>query len=629
MKKIFILLAIVLNVLIGYTQTKLEIAEEAFNNRQYNIALESFKKVLSGKLKNRSEVSFKIAECYRFQENYTEALKWYENAKKEGYSQPNLFFKIAKTSILLEDYAQAQNNLNEFLQFQANDKEALRMLENIKFAQSQDKQTSIYTTQSITALNSVYSDYGIVPVNNKVIFTSSRIDVADAANKRFSYNNQGYSSLYESTYNINEKTWQKPVKIEAISSPFNDGAITYCEKTKTAYFTQCNGKTGKDELCQIFESTLNSKGFWSAPKPIVVDFDVVNDLQHPSISADGQTLYFVSSMPNGKGGSDIWSLKKKGTKWGNLTNLNEAINSSYNEMFPYIFQDTILYFSSEGHPGFGGLDIFFSVLKAGTWSKPENLNAPFNSAADDFYLVFINQEKSEGYFSSNRTSGRGSDDLYTFYLTPINITVKGLVLDTETKLPLANKLVILSTANMVLDSVYTNSNGEYVFKLDKNKDYKINIAAQGYFGDSKKLSTQGQVVSKDFSKQNGYNYDFVIKRIPKEEINIEDIYYDYDSYNIREDSKANLDILVKLLEDTPEAIIQINSHTDARGKYAYNMELSRNRAKAVVDYLISKGINGNRLSFKGWGATNTIIKNAKTEEQHQLNRRTTFTVINN
>ncbi len=628
MRKIFVLVVLLFSATFIFAQTRLELANEAFDNRQYTVALEGFQKVLQGKVKDRNEITFKIAECYRYTGQYDNALEWYNRAKSEGYEQPNLLFQTAKIYMQQGKYADAQNKLNEFLAVQPNDKDALRMLDNAKYAQNATEQPSIYTVQNIASLNTAYSDYGMVPVKSKVVFTSSRIENKEEANT-YTFDGQGFSDFYETSYNIKDKVWNKPVKIDALNTPFNDGSFTYCEKTKAAYFTQCNGKSGKDELCTIYESILDDNNVWSAPKALYTTITQKADIWHPSISADGQTLYFVSKMEGGSGNSDIWTMVKRGLQWEQPTNLGSVINTEFDEMFPIIFQDTVLYFSSEGHNGFGGLDLFYTVKRDGNWTKPVNMKAPFNSSADDFHMVFTAADKSEGYFSSNRTGGAGADDLYTFFLTPINLIVKGKVNDVDGNTPLKGAMVVLTTTDGETDTTYTNDKGEYEFKLAKNKDYKINVNNPGYFGDSKKLTTQGEMFSKEFSKANGHNYDFSIKRIPKEEIKIDDIYYDYNSFVLRDESKPNLDKLVKLLEDTPEANIQLNSHTDERGKPSYNQQLSENRAKSVVEYLVSKGINPTRLSFKGWGSSQPVVKGAKTEDEHQLNRRTTFRVINN
>jgi outer membrane protein OmpA-like peptidoglycan-associated protein len=611
----------------GFAQTRLEIADEAFDSRQYSVALQEYKKVLSGKVKNRSTITYKVAECYRYLGKYEEALQWYERADNEGFNEPQLTYHQAAILMKTGNYQEAENKINKFLSVFPNDKSALRMLENIRYAQKMPEKPPLYTAQNVSALNTPYSDYGLAPLKNRFVFTSSRIESNEEL--IYTYDGQGFSDLYEVFYHAKDKTWTKPLKITPLCSPFNDGNFSYCEKNKTAYFTQCNNKSGKPEHCTIYESIYDEfTNNWSKPQPILTSLPENTDIAHPSVSADGQYLYFSSRKEDGKGGSDIWVMQKTGNRWDNAQNLGELINTEWDEMFPMLYNDTTLYFASEGHEGYGGLDLFVSIRKEGYWTKPVNLKTPFNSSADDFALVFLT-DKNEGYFASNRPGGSGSDDIYYFFLTPITLVVKGKVTDVDSRLPLKGATVVLSAEDGFADTILTNADGTYEFKLDRNKDYKINAITSGYFGDSKKLSTQGEMYSKEFSKATGYNYDFAIKKIPKEEIRIDDIYYDYNSYALREESKPNLDKLVKLLEDTPGAIIQINSHTDERGSFKYNMELSENRAKSVVLYLIEKGIDPARLSSKGYGFTMPVVKNAKTEEEHQLNRRTTFKVISN
>ncbi|MEX2588854.1 MAG: OmpA family protein, partial [Chitinophagales bacterium] len=347
----------------------------------------------------------------------------------------------------------------------------------------------------------------------------------------------------------------------------------------------------------------------------------------PSVSEDGNSLYFVSrNVEGGLGGSDIWLLEKKGSGWGAPQTV-EGINTEYDEAYPVLFDENTLYFSSSGFVGMGALDLFVSERKNGKWSAPENLRVPFNSNADDFLLV-QKSDKSEGYFSSNRSGGQGSDDIYSFYLKPVNLLVKGQVLDVDSGTGLENVMVYLTVNDQAVDSTLTDAGGNYQFELEQDRDYKLKLNKPEYFGDSRKLSTDGEKYSKTFSKANGHDFDFALMRIPKEEITIEDIYYDYNSYNLRPNSKENLNKLVKLLEDSPDVEVMINAHTDDRGNPKYNLELSQKRAQAVVDYLIEKGINPVRLQSKGWGKTALLIENAKTEEEHQKNRRTTFKVLN-
>jgi peptidoglycan-associated lipoprotein len=613
-----------------YAQTDMELADVSFENKEYSTALALFLKI-HDKLKTKKhtgELKFKIAECYRYTGKALEAISWYDKAHEAGYNHPNYLFHQAKIYLRLGDYENAQDKITRFLAEVPDDKDALIILNNCKYARNLPKDSSIYTVKNESLLNTRFNDYAAISIHDKVYFTSSRI-VDEKTDKIYPYDGEGFSDIYVTAYSQEDKSYFRPKKVEVLNSAFNEGIMSFCEKTKTAYFNKCNDNKSKIARCLIVETTLQEDGRWSPPTPINLSFKPTADMRHPAISPDGKRLYFASDMPGGKGGSDIWMMKKIGDEWSEPILLGSSVNTEFNEMFPTLHGNT-LYFSSDGLPGFGGLDIYFSEWNdEGEFSPATHLKPPFNSSGDDFLLTFINDEKTKGFFTSNRAGGKGGDDLYSFYLTPVFLTVKGVITDADNQQPIANAQVILSSANGRTDTTFTSTNGEYFFDLEKDKDYKINAIAPGYFGDSRKLSTQGEKFSKEFSKATGYNYDFSIKRIPKEEIKIEDIFYDYDSYTLREESKPSLDKLVKLLEDTPDAIVQINSHTDERGKFEYNMKLSENRAKSVVNYLIEKGINPTRLSSKGFASTQPVVKNAKTEEEHQKNRRTTFQVLKN
>jgi peptidoglycan-associated lipoprotein len=609
-------------------QTNLELAYEAFGAKEYAAALPLFEKALKKpeKKTDLADIKFKVAECYRYNGKPDEAIDWYNQAKAEGYANPNYLFHQANIYLKQGKYEQAQKKFENFLEAQPNDKDATRLLNNCKYALTTAQDSSLYTFKNEKELNTIYSDYAAAPLKYLLVFTSSRI--SEKGEAVYSYDGQGFSDLYQAAYYKEDKTWSKAKKLEPISAAGNDGVLSYCEKTKTVYFTRCNDGKGKNNYCRIFEASYDdATNIFETPKPIALSFQQKGDMEQPAIATNGDKLWFASRMEGGNGGSDLWYMRKEGDSWSEPVNAGTVINTEFDEMFP-VLRDSVLYYSSEGNIGYGGLDLYYATLSNGSWTKPVNLKAPFNSSGDDFFIVYNSDNKS-GYFSSNRSGGAGSDDIYSFFLTPVNILVKGRISDMETSQPIAGAVVVLSAADGTSDTTTTNANGEYLFNLDKDKDYKINVLNPGYFGDSRKLSTQGVKASKEYSKANGQNYDFAIKRIPKEEIKIDNIYYDYDSYNLREESKPSLDKLVKLLEDTPGALVQINSHTDERGKFDYNLTLSENRAKSVVEYLISKGISAGRLSSKGFSSSQPVVKNAKTEEEHQMNRRTTFQVLKN
>jgi peptidoglycan-associated lipoprotein len=628
MKKYLTIFTLCVAVGICSAQTNLELANEAFNAKEYAAALPLFEKVLKKpeKKTDLADIKFKVAECYRYNGKPDEAIDWYNQAKAEGYANPNYLFHQANIYLKQGKYEQAQKKFENFLEAQPNDKDATRLLNNCKYALTTAQDSSLYTFKNEKELNTIYSDYAAAPLKYLLVFTSSRI--SEKGEAVYSYDGQGFSDLYQAAYYKEDKTWSKAKKLEPISAAGNDGVLSYCEKTKTVYFTRCNDGKGKNNYCRIFEASYDdATNIFETPKPIALSFQQKGDMEQPAIATNGDKLWFASRMEGGNGGSDLWYMRKEGDSWSEPVNAGTVINTEFDEMFP-VLRDSVLYYSSEGNIGYGGLDLYYATLSNGSWTKPVNLKAPFNSSGDDFFIVYNSDNKS-GYFSSNRSGGAGSDDIYSFFLTPVNILVKGRISDMETSQPIAGAVVVLSAADGTSDTTTTNANGEYLFNLDKDKDYKINVLNPGYFGDSRKLSTQGVKASKEYSKANGQNYDFAIKRIPKEEIKIDNIYYDYDSYNLREESKPSLDKLVKLLEDTPGALVQINSHTDERGKFDYNLTLSENRAKSVVEYLISKGISAGRLSSKGFSSSQPVVKNAKTEEEHQMNRRTTFQVLKN
>ncbi len=628
MKKYLTIFTLFAAISTSCAQTNLELANEAFAAKEYAAALPLLQKVLKKpeKKTDLADIKFKVAECYRYSGKPEEAVDWYNQAKAEGYANPNYLFHQGNIYLKQGRYEMAQQKFDNFLAAQPNDKDATRLLNNCKYTLATLQDSSLYTFKNETELNTSYSDYAAAPLKYLLVFTSSRI--SEKGEAVYSYDGQGFSDLYQAAYYKEDKTWSKAKKLEAISATGNDGVLSYCEKTKTVYFTRCNDGKGKNNFCRIFEASYDeATNTFGAPQAIPLSFQQKGDMEQPAIAPGGDKLWFASRMDGGQGGSDLWYMRKDGDSWSEPINAGAVVNTEFDEMFP-VMRDSVLYFSSEGNTGYGGLDLFYTTYANGSWNKPINLNAPFNSSGDDFYIAYNSDNKS-GYFSSNRSGGVGSDDIYSFFLTPVNILVKGKISDMETNQPIAGAIVVLTAADGTSDTTTTNPNGEYLFQLDKDKDYKINVLNPGYFGDSRKLSTQGVKASKEYSKASGQNYDFAIKRIPKEEIKIDNIYYDYDSYNLREESKPSLDKLVKLLEDTPGALVQINSHTDERGKFEYNLTLSDNRAKSVVEYLISKGISAGRLSSKGFSSSQPVVKNAKTEEEHQKNRRTTFQVLKN
>ena len=327
--------------------------------------------------------------------------------------------------------------------------------------------------------------------------------------------------------------------------------------------------------------------------------DTVSSYGHPAVSPDGEWLYFTSDMPGGSGGKDIWRVNLK-EKQGSLENMGEFINTPGDEMFPYARTDSILYFASDGHPGFGGLDLFKATLTpSGGW-KVENMGQPVNSAADDFGITFGKGES--GFFSSNRGDGRGYDHIYSFILPDLEIWISGWVLDRDEE-PVPNAVIRIIGKDGSNQKAVARPDGSFRFPLQRGVQYVMLAGAKGY------LNAKQEFTSDSAEEDAEYNVDFILASINKPVV-IDNIFYDFDKASLRPESKEALDEMAQVMRDNPNITIEMASHTDRMGSEEYNINLSGRRAKSVIDYLISVGIKADRLQWQGYGKSRpkTITK---------------------
>jgi peptidoglycan-associated lipoprotein len=601
-----------------------------FKYKEYNTALEQYQKFLK-KTPNSSEakrVHYQIAECYRNENKFRDAEKWYEIAMEEGYDEPLLLANYGEMMILSGNYFGAREAFKKFLKTNPTHERANLRLKSCDFALTNQNYVSDYSILNLAEVNTPASEYGCeIMSKDKLIFASTR---ADGSVARFdNYTGQGFSDFYEASPGT-ENNWRNVKKLKGpVNTDFNDGTMTYDPTNKIGYFTQCNGTNGKKENCNVFLSTLITKdNVWSTPQILGFnnpDFSV----KHPSISRDGKTLYFASDMEGGKGGADIWKITKIGDNvWTAPVNLGNNVNTSGNEMFPFIAGDTALYFASDGFIGYGGLDLYKAKIVNKEIQKPVNMYPPFNSSADDFGIVFSTNPQKDGVFCSNRIDGVGDDDIYSFFLTPVDIAASGKVIDQKTGKPVGKtKMTLLAEDGTVMETM-TESDGSFVFKgIKKEMMYTVTASGDGYFNDKKIFETENDKRSKVYNKKSNYDLDFSLLRLSKEEIAINNIYYALNSAELTDESRTSLNKLVTILKETPNVRVSLNSHTDAQGDDAYNMTLSQKRAQSVVDYLVKNGIAANRLEAIGHGETQLVAKNASDDFEHQLNRRTMLKVI--
>lgn len=492
--------------------------------------------------------------------------------------------------------------------------------------------------------------------DNQLVFTSDR--TAATGDDTYKWTGNSFSDLFVVDLSSNSVSTFN----NQLNTPSNDGTVAFNSDFTEVYFTRCFGPKNQDAFCKLMKSEVQDES-WSTPK--VLDF-VQEEINygHPTISDDGRYLYFACNHPDGWGGFDIWvSERGEDGKWGPPLVLGRSINTIGNEKFPYIDADT-LYFSSDFHTGMGGLDIFrSSKLNNGSWSPAFNLKPPVNSGGDDFGYIIDHQAKPApgiiqvGYFTSTREEGIGGDDIYRFQkrIPPepevvaeepekeieYKIVLEGYVLEKIYEDPtdpnsrvLGRRPLPESTVQVAFGKEKMNFNigedGFFTMELEENTNYNFQASKEAYLTNRETFTTTG--IGRDPNNPvRTYEIEIVLDKIFfDKEIVLENIYYDFDKWDIREDAKPTLNELAENLKLNPGISIQMGSHTDCRGNNAYNQDLSQKRAQSAVDYLISLGISSNRLEARGYGESQPAVDcvcSRCTEEEHQLNRRTTFKII--
>ena len=627
MRNIFCCILFFIVISLTYGQKPVKAANEAFKKNEYVEAIGLYIKALS-KVNNREilqELYLHCGDCYFYLKEYDKALNFYEKSLKAGYFQPYIFYQMGTVLLMKGEYDEAKVYIDLYLEKNPEDEKGKNMFKSYRYAvRYRDSIPDLEITNE-KGLNTPYAEYGPAMFNNSLIFSSSRI-IKDSTSI-YSVTGQAFNDFYESRFDTVNGMWKNPLKISgSINTPYNEGSCIYNNESNTLYLMICNGISGNKKTCNIYYSIPNKlNNTWSEPIMLNLGSEEYNQ-GHPAISTDGKTLYFVSDMPNGEGGKDIWYVEKKGDeKWSEPINAGKKVNTIGDEMFPFVYKDSILYFSSDGLPGYGGLDIFYTTISESGPGIPENAGLPINSCADDFGIVVFRQDS--GLLCSNRPGGAGDDDIYSFYRKQEFFTIEGIIKDKVKKRPISNALVLLNSYDSDFDSTRTDTSGTYKFNNVKTgQDYALTVHKNGYLGELKYVEPKSSVERNMNDNISKMKINMI--SMTDGEIKINNIYYDFGRWTITEESRKELDHLSDILKINPDIRIKINSHTDDIGDEEFNLELSNYRAQSVVNYLIKKGIAQERLSYKGWGETQPIVKNAKTEDERKLNRRTTFQIVN-
>ena len=605
-----------------------------FNNAEYYDAATKFEKIIK---EGDSQNSFLLGEALRKSNRLWQAQKYYTDAINYGYKEEIAYYYLALSLKSNNDYDKADSLISNYL-VKGKDQNVISLMRReLQYINNLKNypDTSYYRVKNLNAINTEFAEYSPSFSNDKLYFVSNRV-----SEKIYSGTGTPFTDLFEvKTRGANvDLNSLKKLDDNINNEKVNEGSITFSEDGMYMIFAKGNdGKNSGRNNVDLYWSRFR-RGGWTNPRLLNVNTSRSWD-STPYLSKDGKTLYFASNRSKGYGGTDIYkaNVNRRG-RWINIQNLGPEINTPGNELFPSVTEDGRLYFSSDNHEGFGGLDIFVATRRGGkiTISNP---GKPLNSRGDDFGVNPYNPTR--GFFTSNRDGGKGDDDIYTFVnddpnLKIVNYVLKGTTLtqknDDKELIILGNSSVkLLDIEGAVIEETFTDDNGEFEFIVYTDEEYFLIGEKENYFSTRGDFSTIGKELDKTKLKEFITNVEFeknlILDRIiVNKSIILDNIYYDLDKADIREDAAIELDKLVIILKDNPNISIELSSHTDDRSSVEYNQDLSQRRAESAVSYILSKGIDRTRISAKGYGESQLLILNAKTEDEHQINRRTEFKV---
>ncbi len=573
---------------------------------------------------NDTEIELKLADSYFKVSKLDSAESIYKRAVDRGSRSPKLYFNYGKVLMTNGKHKIAADYFKRYLQVHNNDLVAKMLLTSCNSVLERYRDTTLFELKPILEDHFVNA-FSIVEYQNGAVFAADK--EVFTGRKTAAWTGNSYLDLYTMKKDV-EGNWMTPELLQGdINGQFHEGPATFSKDGNTVYFTRSNYYKKKmvineedENNLKIFKATLiDSK--WKNLEDFPYNSDD-HSVGHPTLSDDGKTMYFVSDMPGGLGGTDIYKTSYENGTWTKPENLGSQVNTEGNEMFPYFHSDGTLYFSSDAHNSMGGLDVFITYYNGTRWVKPENLNYPLNSIKDDFGFS-INSDNKSGFVSSSRTK---TDKMYSFEKNPPTFNLYGIAREKGTQIPVPGVIVEVTNAKTgEVVSMVSDAKGNFKLKLAPESKYLLYCTKFGCFSRTDNISTEGLKYSEDFFA------DFEVEPIVIDKpIVLENIYYDFDKWNIRPDAAVELDKLVRILKDNPNIDIEMGSHTDSRGSDQYNLVLSDKRAHAAVQYLISKGIEPKRLTYRGYGETVHVnqCKNDVqcSEEEHQKNRRTEFKV---
>ena len=619
-KKYFLLLLLVFPVLSLSAQSgKQKKADRLYDDFAYTKAIELYKDLLE-KDYNTAANTEKLADAYYQLRDPENAVQYYALAVDQPDVSPEIYYRYAQMLRGIREYDKSREWLKKYQEEGKNPKQVEELLNDGEIAVYDGLETFRVKP---APFNSQFSDFGTFITADAVYFVSARAN-ADTKTKIYDWTGEPFLDIYKTsgssvvpvTGDVNTIRHEGPLTISA------DGKTMYF--TRNNYLNNRNGKKDREDVnhLKIYRASWQN-GKWDNIEELPFSNDSYS-VGHPSLSTDGRTLYFASEAPGGLGGSDIYKVSLDNGTFGTPENMGPKVNTPGNEVFPFIAKNGNLYFSSDGHKGYGLLDVF--VLTAEMPEKVQNLGEPVNSSLDDFAFSYAAEDESKGYVSSNRPGGQGGDDIYEMNIFA-PLLLKGRVTDSINKKPIAKANIrLMDESNRQIAFLETDEQGNYSVEVARDQRFPIEAKHIKYDTKTGEVNTSGM----DNKTEMVYNIELSPVNDVEYLAEINKIYFDFDKSNIRPDAAAELDKLVDLMKNEyPDLVIEIGSHTDKRGSIAYNKKLAERRAQSTFDYLISQGIQPERIvTYKGYGEEKPDVDCDRcSEEQHQLNRRSIFKVV--
>ncbi|MHC0447883.1 OmpA family protein [Flavobacterium sp. 3-218] len=622
-------------------QSKINAADKKYDSYAYVDAIKIYEKVADKGYKSE-DMFKKLGNAYYFNSDFQNAAKWYgELFAMNTNVEPEYYFRYAQSLKSTGDVNKANKLLEEFNAISKNDNRGKLYKEDVNYLDQIKANSGRYQIED-AGINSKYSDYGSFVYNNKIYFASAR-DTGNFTKRKHKWTGEYFTNIYNADLDPATGSTTKVNKFKsAINTKFHEASPVFTKDGKTVYFTRNNyidGKKGKDDnkitLVKLYKAELGKDNKWTNIAELPFNSDNYSTA-HPALSPDEKTLYFASDMPGSFGQSDLYKVNvNPNGGYGTPENLGNTINTEGKETYPYLTSENEIYFSSDGHPGLGGLDVFVANIdNNGKISNIQNIGADVNSPKDDFAYI-IDPETRRGFFTSNKDGGQGSDDIYRFLETRRLKCVQelyGTITDIDTGVALPGAKVTLYDDQMNLkNSAVADASGNYSFSVECGKTYYVRAEKPEYT--TKELSITIDKASGKTSLPIALE-KATCKVTVGDDLGkcfgIKMIYFDLDKSNIRTEAALDLEKILAVLNDYPTMKLDIRSHTDSRASHQYNEALSDRRAKSTVQWLVKNGIAPNRLTGKGYGETELVNKCSDgvpcTEAEHQANRRSEFII---